>query len=215
MRTRLTERQNQAYEFIRSYLRQHRKPPTLVEVGAALGIRSTNGVFKLMKALEAKGYITREQHAARGLRLAEDDEDPFSLDGGTPGLVLVSRTPSDQPETLRSRPSGYLSVDPYFLRGARDPDACLLGRAGDDGMNGDGIRKGDFLIIEEVEWQGLQSGELAAVLLQEQLLARRFSFANGRFHLRPADRTYTEETFAPEDPGCYIIGRITGLMRKL
>ena len=214
MKERLTERQNEAYDFVRAYLRRHSKPPTLKEIGAALGIRSTNGVYKLLQALEKKGHIHREKHAARGITLAEDEGDPFALDGAVPNLMVVSRTASDQPEDLRRRPGGYLSVDPRLLRRARDPDACLIARAGDDGMNGDGIRKGDFLIVEEMPWQDLQRGRVAAVLVREELRARRFEHANGRLHLRPADRTYTEETFPPEDPGCYVIGRVLGLMRS-
>lgn len=214
MKSRLTERQNQAYEFIRSYMRAHRKPPTLHEIGAALGIRSTNGVFKLVRALEKKGYVEREQHAARGLSLTDAD-DPFALDEPAPTLLLVSRTPSDQPHLLRQRPSGYLTVDPYFLRGVRDEEACLLARAGDDGMNGDGIHKGDFVVVEELPWQELQNGEVAAFLVREELQIRRFHFANGRIHLRPADRSYTEETFSPVDPGCHVVGRVVALLRKM
>lgn len=215
MKARLTERQNQAYEFIRSYMRTHRKPPTLKEIGEALGIRSTNGVFKLLQALEKKGYIQREPNEARGLSLAEDEADPFALDEGAPTLIVVSRTASDQPEQLRRRPSGYLSVDPFFLRGVMDPETCVIGRAGDDGMNGDGIRKGDLVVIEEVAWDQMRNGELAAFLVREDLQIRRFHFANERIHLRPADRTYTEETFPPADPGCHVIGRVIGLMRRL
>lgn len=214
MKTRLTERQNEAYEFIRAYMRHHRKPPTLKEIGQALGIRSSNGVFKLLTALEAKGYIEREQHAARGLRLV-DAEDAFALDEDSPSLLVVSRTASDQPGDLRRRPTAYFAVDPYFLQKTRDAEACLIGRAGDDGMNGDGIRKGDFVIIEERPWTALHNGDLAAFLVREELQVRRFFHANGRLHLRPADRTYTEETYPPDDPGCYVIGRVLGLMRRL
>ncbi|WP_243665197.1 LexA family protein [Rhodothermus marinus] len=60
MKGRLTARQNEAYEFIRTYQRRHHKPPTLQEIGEALGIRSTNGVFKLLRALEKKGYLRRD-----------------------------------------------------------------------------------------------------------------------------------------------------------
>lgn len=213
MKDRLTERQNEAYEYIRAYLREHRKPPTYHEMGDALGISSTNGVYKLLQALEKKGYIEREKHVARGLRLVEA-EDPFSLDDSVPDLILVSRTASDQPDRLRHRPSAYLSVDPYLLRSADDREACLIGRAGDDGMNGAGIRKGDFLIIEEMPYETLQNGDLAAFLVGEELRARQYYYANGRIHLRPADRTYTEETFPPDDPGCFVIGRVIGLMRR-
>lgn len=210
---RLTERQNEGYEFIRAYMREERRPPTLREIGDALGIRSTNGVSKLVRVLEEKGYLQREPHAARGLRLVEDTSDPFSLGAGPPELPVVSRTPSDRPGELRRRPGGYLSVDPYLLREARDPEACLIGRAGDDGMNGGGIRKGDFLLIEELAPRELENGMTAAFLVREELRARRYFFANGKMHLRPADRTYTEETFAPGDPGCHPIGRVLGLVR--
>ena len=213
-KARLTKRQDEAYEFIRAFLRKYRKPPTLVEIGAALGIRSTNGVFKLLKALEAKGYIAREPNAARGLRLVDAEEDPFALDDGLPNLPLISRTASDQPELLRLRPRRYFSFDPYFL-GAADTEACLVARAGDDGMNGDGIHKGDFVIIEEMDRRRLGNGDLAAFLVGEALVARRYHFANGRLHLRPADRHYTEETFMPDDPGCYVVGRIVGVVRRI
>lgn len=211
----LTQRQNEAYEFIRSYVDQHRKPPTMEEIGAALGIASTNGVYKLLQALEKKGWIEREKHAARGIRLIDDEHDPFEMDGALPSLPVVSRTASDQPERLRDRPKGTLSVDDRLLRQADDPDACLVGQAGDDGMNGAGIYKGDLLLIEEMHWDDVDNGTLVAVLLREQLLPRDFHFANGRIHLRPADRHYTEETFPPDHPGCYVIGRLLGLIRTL
>lgn len=211
----LTQRQNEAYEFIRGYVDRNRKPPTMQEIGDALGIASTNGVYKLLRALEKKGWIEREKHEARGIRLVEEEQDPFGMGGGPPSLPVVSRTASDQPEQLRRRPRGSLSVDNRLLRQADDPDACLVGQAGDDGMNGAGIYKGDLLLIEEMDWTDIDNGTLVAVLLQEQLLPREFHFANGRIHLRPADRHYTEETFPPDHPGCYVIGRLLGLIRTL
>lgn len=212
---RLTQRQNEAYEFIRAYMDRHNKPPTMEEIGEDLGISSTNGVYKLLRALEQKGWIEREKHAARGIELLEEQQDPFGMGGGLPSLPIVSRTASDQPEQLRSRPHGTLSVDDRLLREANDPDDCLVGQAGDDGMNGDGIFKGDLLLIEEVDWDDLDNGTLAAVLIEDRLLPREFAFLNGRVHLRPADRHYSEETFPPEHPGCYVIGRVLGLIRTL
>jgi len=212
---RLTQRQNEAYEFIRGYMDEHRKPPTMQEIGDALGIASTNGVYKLLRALEKKGWIEREKHAARGIRLTEEDQDPFGAGGDRPRLPLVSRTASDQPDRLRERPRRLLSVDDRLLRTAADPDACLIGQAGDDGMNGAGIYKGDLLLIEERDWTDVDNGTLVAVLLEERLLPREFDFANGRIHLRPADRHYSEETFPPDHPGCYVIGPLLGLIRTL
>jgi repressor LexA len=215
MKGRLTQRQNEAYEFIRDYVDSHSKPPTLVEIGDALGISSTNGVYKLLQALESKGYIEREKHAARGIELVEDEDDPFGFSDGPPSLPVMSRTASDQPERLRENPRGTLRVDPKLLRKAQSPDRCLAATAGDDGMNSAGIHKGDVLVIEEMDWEDVANGTVTAFLVQEQLLVREFHFANDRLHLRPADRHYTEETFPPNHPGCYVVGRVIGIFRTL
>lgn len=212
MKAPLTPRQNEAYEFIRSYMQRHHKPPTLREIGDALSLRSINAVSKLLAALERKGHIEREPNAARGVRLVAAETDPFQLDDPTPNLMVVSRTPSDQPELLRKSPASFLSIDPYFLRKVRDVEACFVGRAGDDGMSTQGIQKGDLLLIEELP--DLPGGTLVAALVGEDLLARHYTLANDRIHLRPANRVYAELTFRPGDPGCHLIGRIFGLMRR-
>ena len=55
----LTQRQNRAYDFIEQYLSRHRKPPTLQEIGDALGISSTNGVYKLLQKLWGERTVGR------------------------------------------------------------------------------------------------------------------------------------------------------------
>jgi len=211
----LTQRQNRAYDFIEAYLDRHQKPPTLQEIGDALDISSTSGVYKLLRKLEQKGWIEREKHKARSIQLTDQEQEQFGVGGGPPSLPIVSRTPSDQPGRLRERPVDALTVDYKLLREARDPDACLLGRAGDDGMNEAGINKGDLLLIEEMEWDELENRSLVAVLLQDQLLAREYEFANRKIHLRPAAAHYAEDTFSPTDSDHYVIGRILGLIRTL
>ena len=218
MRPRLTARQNQVYESVRTYLRNQRRPPTLKEIGDGLAIRSTNGVHKLVTALVQKGYLQRRPHEARGLSLVGTDEEPYAASDGPPILPLISRTRSDEPDRLRRRPAGARYVDEHFLRSSQhkaDADDCLLARAGDDGMDGDGIRKGDLLVVEETDWKRLSSGEIVAVIVGETLVARRFDYANGRLHFRPADRTYAEEVYPPGDPNCYVVGRVLAIMRSL
>jgi repressor LexA len=211
----LTQRQNRAYDFIEDYLDRNNRPPTLQEIGDALDIASTNGVYKLLRKLEKKGWIEREKHKARSIQLTDQEQDPFRIGSGPPSLPIVSRTPSDQPERLRERPTGTLSVDYKLLRDARDPEECLLGRAGDDGMNEVGIQKGDLLLIEEMGWDDLANGIVVAALLQDQLLPRQYEFANRKIHLRPSAAHYAEETFSPKDSDCYVIGRVLGLIRTL
>lgn len=82
-------------------------------------------------------------------------------------------------------------------------------------MNEVGIQKGDLLLIEEMEWDDLENGILVAALLQDQLLPRRYEFANRKIHLRPSAAHYAEETFSPTDSDYYVIGRVLGLIRTL
>ena len=64
----LTERQQMVLDYIRQSITDRGYPPTLREIGARMGIRSTNGVNDHLRALERKGYLTREDMKSRALR---------------------------------------------------------------------------------------------------------------------------------------------------
>ena len=222
MRDRLTERQNQVFEFLRDYARRNGRPPTIKEIGASLGVRSTNGVHKMLVALETKGYITRTANEARGIQIVGeagygDDEPPGVLmlklkEGvGRRARLMTSET-ADHPLPRSRRP---LLVDPSILPDDVDLDDCLGVTAGDDGMNGAGVRKGDVLVVEERDWRDVPNGALAAVLFYDRVVIRRFEVANERLHFRAADRTYADESVRPDDPEFFVIGRALAMLRPL
>ena len=214
MHAPLTERQNQVYEFIRTYVRDHRKPPTIKEIGEGLIIASTNGVHKQLVALEKKGYIARTPRESRGLRLLDED-DPFAFgETTTPSLPLISRTHSSEPGDLRRRPQSHFDLD-HKLLGRADPDGCVLVLAGDDGMSGAGVYKGDLLVVEETKWGAIRNATLVAALIGDRVLARRFDYTNQRFHLRPNNRSYTDETYPAASPECHIIGPVVSVIRRI
>src|SRR5579871_4843811 len=64
----LTQRQQMVLDFIQESIHARGYPPTLREIGARMGIRSTNGVNDHLRALERKGYLTREDMKSRALR---------------------------------------------------------------------------------------------------------------------------------------------------
>src|SRR5580700_2380914 len=83
----LTQRQQMVLDFIQQSIHDRGYPPTLREIGARMGIRSTNGVNDHLRALERKGYLTREDMKSRALR-------PTGL-GNTPpanGVADISST---------------------------------------------------------------------------------------------------------------------------
>src|SRR6202035_58058 len=72
----LTQRQQMVLDYIRQSISDRGYPPTLREIGARMGIRSTNGVNDHLRALERKGYLTREDMKSRALR-------PTNQNGGS------------------------------------------------------------------------------------------------------------------------------------
>src|SRR5688500_20403764 len=71
----LTKRQEQTLDYIRKSIEERGYPPTLREIGEHMGIRSTNGVNDHLRALERKGYLTREDMKSRALKLVEDQSE--------------------------------------------------------------------------------------------------------------------------------------------
>src|SRR5262250_107994 len=78
----LTDRQQQVLHYIRQSIHERGYPPTLREIGAHMGIRSTNGVNDHLRALERKGYLTREDMKSRALR-------PRDLENGASSSVAA------------------------------------------------------------------------------------------------------------------------------
>jgi len=215
MRERLTERQNQVYEFVRQHALVSGRPPTISEIGRHLGLRSSNGVHKLLVALEAKGYIERVRHEARGITVLGDDAPASAYDDDGPPSVFMPRTvTSAVAKRPLARGRQLVLVDPRVTpRGVRLDD-CLAVVVSDDGMNGDGVRKNDVVVVEEADWADVPNGTLVVALFDDRAVVRRFDHANGRLHFRASDRTYADEAFAPDDEACYVVGPVRALMRK-
>jgi len=211
----LTERQNAAYEFIVGYARDRRSIPTLREIGAALGVKSPNAVTKVVAALVAKGYLEHTPNVARGLRLTDTSSLGPSSSDDAPSLPLLGRISAAAPDAFRRRPESSLTVDVRLLPRSADPDDCVIVRAGDDGMNGDGLRKGDLVVVEECMPRDLRPGELAAFVVGETVQIRTFHVVNGKWHLRAADRRYADETYLPGSPTCALVGRAVAVVRRL
>ena len=85
----LTHRQQMVLDFIRESIADRGYPPTLREIGARMGIRSTNGVNDHLRALERKGYLKREDMKSRALRpthAAPGVQLPLAVPGAVPGM---------------------------------------------------------------------------------------------------------------------------------
>src|ERR1700729_949756 len=94
----LTDRQQQVLSYIRQSIVDRGYPPTLREIGAHMGIRSTNGVNDHLRALERKGYLTREDMKSRALRPRDVPgvDNPPHVDGASAGGAEARAPANDQ-----------------------------------------------------------------------------------------------------------------------
>jgi repressor LexA len=211
----LTGRQTEVYDFIRAHVGRHHRAPTLREIGSAVGLKSTNAVSKVLKALEAKGYIAREEGRARAIILLED-EPLAAAEDEVPLLPIAS--PSARPDRLRRRPEGYLALDADLLPpGLEDPErTCILLRAGDDGMaaSATGILRGDLVVVRECEPDEVEDGTLVAAFVGRTLQVRRCSIEGGRVFLRASNKQFSNAAFDPDDARLTFVGEVVALVRS-
>ncbi|GAB5519523.1 MAG: transcriptional repressor LexA [Rhodothermales bacterium] len=212
----LTPRQDAAFEYIKSYIGSHQRPPTYAEIKANIGLNSTNGLMKIIKALETKGYIERQKHAARSIKLCITEDNPFGQQHRLPQLPLLGAMSSAQGQLWRQFVRQNIAVDPYLLRGVyQAEEKCLIVVAGDDGLSKDHIRKGDLVLVEETPAHALRNDTLVAAVVGDRVQIRRFSLQNNLVHLHPNNRYYTMATYPKTSPECFVLGRAFALFRAL
>ena len=215
MPAQLTERQNQIYEFIRRSIQQNGMPPTVSEIRDAVKLKSLNSIHKHLQALEKKGKIVRTPNVARGIRPVEPVAETAALDDETPSVQRINKRASSEQPNLARRGRRFFQLDASFFTGT-DPDECMIGIAGDDGMADEGIYKGDYLLIEEADGRGLPPGpgRLAAVLVGNTLVARTVEVESLTQHrLVPAAVGYSPKSYRVNSGDYFILGPILGVLR--
>ena len=196
----LTERQRAILGFIAEHIRQQRFPPTIREIGQAMGIRSTNGVNDHLKALERKGFLARGEMKSRALvptarawELLGDDapaaENVATLrPAANDDLVeipLLGRVAAGAPILAEENYESTVRVDPSLLgRSATRGDVFAL-RVTGDSMIGDGIFDGDILFVRKQATA--RAGEIVVAMIEGEATVKRFYPEGDRIRLQPSN----------------------------
>jgi repressor LexA len=163
-----------------------------------------------LDALQTKGYVTRTPNVSRGLRVLTSQ--PGLLASPTVSLSYIADAFDRHPASLRKVSDGTLHLDASLLAGRSAADVVVIA-AGDDGMTGEGIRKGDRVVTHLLAATDMKSEGLAVVVLHEQLVVRFLQFTRREWHVKPSARHYSEETFPHGDSALYPIGRVLSIVR--
>lgn len=225
----LTERQREVLELIASEIERNGYPPTIRELGARLGIRSTNGVTDHIKALEKKGFISREDKKSRSLRLNKpksfDDEEAYSDsaqifefpsaqgDGDYIDVPLVGSVAAGAPILAEQNIEDTVRVSSFFL-GRHKNDRIFALRVVGESMIEDGIFDGDFLFVKKTPTA--RSGEIVVAMIEGEATCKRYYPEGDRIRFQPANARM-EPIFVnkAEFKQTDILGLVVGVYRKM
>lgn len=200
----LTDRQKQALQFIITTARERGRPPTIREMGRALGIRSTNGVRYLLDVLAQKGYIRRHPRLSRGIELIGG---PAQAD--MVSVPLVGRVAAGEPVLAEENIEDFFFLDSSFLTSGN----IFALRVKGESMRQAGIFEGDVVFARQQPTA--QRGDIVVALIGDEATVKRFYPENGRVRLEPANPDYGPIIVESSAPGFRIAGKVVGLIRKM
>ncbi len=177
MKPTLTHRQKQALDFITVSLEKNGYPPTLREIGEHMGIKSTNGVNDHLKALERKGYLTREELKSRALR-------PVDTDGPRAEVLILGQVAAGQPILAEENVIDRVVVDRFFLGSYSSREVFGLVVRGES-MIEDGIFDGDYLFVRRQVTA--ERGEIVVAMIEGEATCKRYYPEGEKIRLQPAN----------------------------
>jgi len=205
----LTAKQQAILEFIQDETGQRGCPPTIREIGAHFGLRSTGSVRDYLRALERKGYIDRRRHVSRGIVLRE-------VRGTAPGrpvpppraIPLLGEIAAGRPMLAVEAPRAGLQVDPGLFGGGE----LFALRVEDESMHDAGIFPGDHVIARRQTTA--ENGDIVVALLEDEATVKRFFHEGHRVRLQPENPTLEPIYLKPRDIELRLLGRVVGVLRR-
>jgi repressor LexA len=206
----LTERQRQIFDFVTSYVDSHGYPPTVREIGEAVGLASPSTVHAHLANLERAGLLKRDPTKPRALELADRGRPEPAADD-VHRLPLVGEIAAGGPLLAEENIEDHLAVPETLARG--DGEEFLLRVKGDSMINA-GILDGDIVVVHRQP--DARNGEIVVALAgqdegADEATVKRFYREAGRVRLQP-ENDALEPIYADH---VQILGAVTGVFRKL
>jgi repressor LexA len=204
MKDKLTERQQQLLNYIEHEVNSTGVPPSIRQIGTALGISSTNGVRWHLRTLEKKGYIHRTLRTSRGITTLNRSRRAVpTAPANSRSIPILGRVTAGKPILAVENHEGSLTIDASFVKGS---DVFAL-RVEGDSMTGAGILDGDLVLVRPQ--QGAQNGDIVVALLEDEVTVKRlYREANG-IRLQP-ENPRLEPLLVPD---VQICGKVIALVR--
>ena len=196
----LTAKQQQIYDYILAFTAEHGYPPSVREIGAAVGLKSPSTVHFHMKGLEEAGVIVKAEGKTRAISLVNTEPEPEIPANQVP---VVGNVAAGSPILAQECIEDYLTFDTEGLSG----EHFALRVRGESMLNA-GILPGDLVIVHRQ--QDARNGEIVVALFEDEATVKTLQRRDGHTWLLPENPDYQpiDGTYAE------IIGIVKAVVRE-
>jgi repressor LexA len=197
----LTKRQSEIFEFIKGQIDKTGYPPTVREIGSALGLHSPSTVHAHLAKLERSGVLRRDPSKPRAIEILVERTKRVMR----PAVPLVGQVAAGTPILAEENIEDHLEIPAVI--GADDGDYALSVRG--DSMRDAGIIDGDYVVVHPTE--SADNGQIVVAMIEDEATVKRFYREKDRVRLQPANKAY--KPIRTRD--AKVLGRVVGVFRSL
>ncbi|WP_353894502.1 transcriptional repressor LexA [Proteinivorax hydrogeniformans] len=204
----LSARQKEIFEFIYKMVKEKGYPPSVREIGLAVGLKSSSTVHSHLAKLEQKGYIKKDATKPRAIEIlascATEEEDKVNVNFNPSFAPIVGDVTAGEPILAEERIEGYFPL-PSNL--STDAESMFVLSVKGDSMINAGICDGDLVIVKHA--QTATNGDIVVALIEDEATVKRFFKEKDCIRLQPENDFY--DPILVKDP--IILGKVAGLFR--
>jgi repressor LexA len=198
----LTKRQKEIFDYIRKYAAKYGYPPTVREIGKAVGLHSSSTVHAHLANLEKIGLLRRDPTKPRAIELLVGKARKAMKPAGLP---LVGEVAAGQPVLAEERIEDYLDVPDVI--GGTGGDYIL--RVKGDSMKDAGILEGDYVVVRPAPTA--DDGEIVVAMIEDEATVKRFFQDSDGVRLEAENDAYRPI----KTTDAQLLGKVVGMFRKV
>ncbi len=211
----LTPRQRRVLEVIRDWVERFGYPPSVREIGDAVGLTSTSSVHHQLRTLERKGYLRRDPNRTRAVDVRPPEDATAAVDDAATGSGDLRPAPAYVPLLGNIAAGGPIlaeqaveSVFPLPREIVGEGELFLLNVRGDSMIEA-AITDGDWVVVRQQPVA--ENGEIVAAMIDGEATVKTFKRKDGHNWLMPANPAYDP---IPGDDAT-VLGRVVAVLRRL
>jgi repressor LexA len=201
----LTKRQQEIFDFIKRYSARHGYPPTVRDIGQAVGLASSSTVHQHLANLERIGLLKRDPSKPRAIELFDRAVGEVRKAVRPHGLPLLGAVAAGQPMLAEENIEDYVSVPDA----AGGQEGAYLLRVRGESMKNAGIIEGDLVVVRQQD--SADDGDIVVALVGEDATVKRYFREHDHVRLQPEN----DEMEPIRSSEVRVLGKVVGLMRSL